>query len=150
AAQVALEAVSDFLVGRSRRVSKEFVAGQDHARRTEPTLQAVLVPECFPQRMQLAILAETLDRCDRAVVRLNRQAGARANGDAVEQPGAGSALAGVAAALGAGHATEIADEVDEEQPRLALPPVRAAVDRNADWHPHRITSHSRQLGRQVS
>ena len=69
-------------------------------------------------------------------VDLDREAGARLDGDAVEEHRAGAALARVAADLGAGHAAEIANEVHEQCARLDLAVETAAVDGNADADGH--------------
>ena len=54
AAQVAFQAVADLLGRGIGRVLQQFVGGEDHPRRAEPALQAVLVPERFLDRVQRA------------------------------------------------------------------------------------------------
>ena len=85
---------------------------------------------------------QPLDRRDRAAVDLNGEAGARSDGDAVEQHGARAALARVAADLGAGDAAEVANEMDEELPRFHIALVSTAVDGDADGNFHDVTSGS--------
>ena len=119
-AQVALEAVANLLGRRIRVGAQDLVRGEHHARRAEAALQAVLGPERVLQRGELAVgapdpsIVVTL-----GAVGLHREARARLHGDAIEQHRARAALAGVAADLRAGQAG-IAQEVDEEEPRLDL------------------------------
>jgi hypothetical protein len=110
---------------------------EDHPRRAETALQAVRIPEGLLQRVQRAAASrQTFDRRDRAAVGLHGQAGARSHGDAVEQDGAGAALARIAADLGAGDAPEVANEMHQKLPRLDVALKPAAVNSNADGDFH--------------
>ena len=85
------------------------------------------------QRRQLAVVArEALDGADRRAVGLDGEQHAALDRLAVELDGAGAAVAGVAADVGAGEVEVVAQEV-HEQPRgrdLAL--VGRAVDLDRD------------------
>ena len=105
--------------------------GEDHPRRAEAALQPVLRPERVLQRRELAVLRQSLDGGHARAVGLDRERGARLDGDAVHQHGAGAALAGITADLGAGQ-PGITEEVHEEEPRLDVPVVATTVDADAD------------------
>src|SRR5260221_13326415 len=52
AAQIARDTSPDFFLGRIGRRRKQRLRAQQHARRTEPALQAVLLEEALLQRVQ--------------------------------------------------------------------------------------------------
>ena len=85
----------------------------------KPHCRPCVLPERLLHRVQLAALGEPLDRGDRAAVGLD---GEHACTTSPRCPsrwiGAGAALARVAADLRAGQAEPVADEVDEQRPRL--------------------------------
>src|ERR671930_2012899 len=129
AAEVALEPAPDLLVGQPVAVrAEELDAGHDHPRRAEAALERMALPEGLLQRMQLAVVGETLDRRDLAAVGLDCEHGARLHGAAVEMDRAGAADRRVAADLRPGQAEVVAQEVDEQRPRLDLRLAPDAVD----------------------
>ncbi|MEA2591755.1 MAG: hypothetical protein QOD62_1586 [Actinomycetota bacterium] len=71
---------------------------------------------------------EALHGGDLAAGRLDGKQAAGLHRHPVEEDGAGAAGRGVAADLGAGEAQEVAQVVDEEQPRLNVRFYRLAVD----------------------
>src|SRR5579871_486144 len=95
----------------------------------------MLLPERFLHRMEVASLRESLDRGDLSALGLDGEHGARLDGAAVEEDGAGAALAGVAADVGTREAELLAQEAHEQLPRLdvglALHPVDGKLNRNA-------------------
>ena len=99
-------------------------------------LERVVLDERPLQRVQLAVLGESLDRdhlC--AVVRDGeRQAGVDAA--AIEQHGAGAALAVVAALLGAGEPELLAQHVEQGTARIHGERQRLAVDQQLNLGPH--------------
>src|SRR6185503_6326755 len=109
---------------------------KDHPGRAEAALQAVLRPERFLDGVELPVGSDPFDRCHRRPVGLRRQARARLDGDAVEQHGAGAALARVAANLGAGQIKRVAQEVNEQEPRLDRAIIAATVHGDADGKFH--------------
>src|SRR6185312_10824764 len=108
AAQVAVDALADLLLGRRRIVLQQVDRRHDHARRAEAALERVPVVERLLNRMQRAVRpGQALDRGDRAAVGLDREDRAALHGDAVEQDGAGTAVAGVAT----DHGPDLAERV---------------------------------------
>ena len=69
----------------------------DHAGRTEAALQAMLVPEGFLDRVQIAVCGESFNGEDVAAVRLDGEHGAGFDRLAVHHDGAGAANGGFAA-----------------------------------------------------
>ena len=92
----------------------------------------MLFPEAFLQRVELAVLGQTLDRGDLGAVGLDGEDGARLDAPPVDEHRAGAALAGVAADVCAGQVELLAQEVHEEQARLHLRLAHLAVDRHRD------------------
>jgi hypothetical protein len=78
----------------------------------------VLVPEAFLHRVQAAVRGKPLDGRDVGAVGLHREDGARLGAAAVDDHGAGAALARVAADVRAGEEQLLAEEVDQQQARL--------------------------------
>src|ERR671934_273475 len=129
AADVPLEPAPDLRLGQPVAVrAEELDAGHDHSRRAEAALERVALPERLLQRMQLAVARETLDRRDLAAVGQNRERGARLHREPVEVDRAGAANRRVAADLRPGEPEVVAEEVDEQRPRLDLRLVPDAVD----------------------
>src|SRR5437762_5383823 len=62
AADVAFDRVTDLLVGGIWRSRQEVYRDHDHARRAEPALQAVVLPEGGLHGMQVVTLGKALDR----------------------------------------------------------------------------------------
>src|SRR5215471_5411108 len=138
AAEVALEPVPDLALGRLGIALEELRRRHDHARRAEPALQPVLLPEALLDRVQLAVLGHALDGLHLDAVALHGEERARLHRLAVDVNGAGAALARVAADVGAGEARQLADVVHEQQARLDLVAVLRAVDGHRDSGFHRV------------
>src|SRR5262245_53366858 len=109
-------------------------AGHEHAGRAVAALKAVLRHETLLERVQLAVLLEPFHGRDLAPVRLDGEDRAGLDGPAVEQDGARAAVCGVTADVRAGQPEHVADQVDQQQPRLRLRFVLFAVDRHLDAH----------------
>ena len=124
---------------RSRRSTR----GHDHARRAESTLQAVLFPEGVLDRVKLAVRGEALDRVTLRAVGLHGEDGARLHRRAVQEDGAGAALARVAADVRAGETERVAQEMDEQQAGLDLALVNGAVDGDPRLRRHARSSFTR-------
>src|SRR5690606_37388963 len=120
AAEVALQPVANLLFGRIRVALEQVGRGHDHAGRAVAALQAVLLPEAFLDRVQLAVLGHALDRRDLSTISLDRQDGARLDRLAVQMDRAGAALAGVAANVRAGKPKVLAQEMNEQRPGLDI------------------------------
>jgi len=117
---------------RPRVLREQRVRGHQHAGRTEAALQAMLLPEALLQRVQRAARREALDRGDPRAVGLDREHRAALDRLAVEVNRARAAARGVTADVRAGQAELLADEVDEQEPRLDRVGPRLAVDRDGD------------------
>src|SRR5229473_521179 len=127
AAEVALEALANLVIGRVRVLLEQVGRGHDHSRGAVAALEPVLVPECLLQWMELAVLGHALDRGDVSTLGLDGEHRAALDRLAVDQDRAGAALTGVAADVGAGEAGFVADVMHEQEPRLDLVLVPAAV-----------------------
>ena len=134
---------ADLFVRRRGIVLQQLVRRHDHPGRAETALQPVLVPEGFLDRMQRAVAAQPFDGRNRAAVGLDGETGARPDGDSVEEDRARAALARVAADLRAGDASQIADEVHQQQAGFYVALISTAVDRQADRDFHGATSDAR-------
>src|SRR5262249_14192829 len=133
AAEVALEAEPDVLVGELPTATPDEVDRvHDHARRAEPALQAVVLPEGLLHRVQLAVLGHALDGGDGGAVRLDGQHRAGLHRAAVEVDRAGPALARVAPDLRPGEAEPVTQVVDEQGAWLDLRLPLDAVDGHRD------------------
>src|SRR2546425_1056963 len=139
-AEVAFQLVADLLLGGARIALEELGGRQDHARRAEAALQAMLLPEALLDRMEIAVLGEPFDGRDRRAVRLHREERARLHRLPVHEDGARAALARIAAHVRAGETHGLADVVNEQEPGLDLVTVRLAVDGHLDWQFHHSTS----------
>src|SRR4029077_20131066 len=103
--------------------------------RAEAALECVLLVEGLLHRVERVPVGEALDRGHLVPVDLDGEQRARLDRLAVEQDGAGAAGRRVAPDVGAGQAKLLAEEVDEELPRLDLGLVSSAVDGDRDL-PH--------------
>ena len=83
-------------------------------------------------RMQLVAIGEALDGQDVGAVKADRQRQAGIDAPAVDQHGAGAALAAVAALLGAGEVEPLAQQVEQGDARIDLQLVAVSVDGEGD------------------
>src|SRR3989440_2617338 len=132
AAQVAGQRPADVLLGGVGVLLEQRLGRHHHARRAEPALQPVLLPEAFLQRVQLAGGGQALDGADLVPVGLDSQHRAGLDRAPVDQHGAGAAVGGVAAHVGPGQAEPAADQVGQQKPRLHLGDLLLAVDCELD------------------
>ena len=98
----------------------------------------MLVPERLLDRVQLTILGHSLDRLKALALRLDGEHRAALDGLAVDEDRARAALAGVAADVCAGEPQVVAQVVHEQQARLNLVLVPAAVDGGGDLQLHAV------------
>src|SRR5262249_17095784 len=132
-AEVARDRDPHLLLGGVRIVAQEFEQGGQHAGRAEAALQAMVVAERFLKRGQLLVVRrDPLDREDLVPVRLHGEHQAGAGRLAVEQDGAGTAHAMLAAEMGAGEAERVTDEIRQREAHLGLGAVALAVDGQRD------------------
>src|SRR5487761_460390 len=132
AAQVAGQRPPHVFLGRVRVAVEQGLGGQHHARRAEPALEPVLLPETLLERVQLARRGQALHGGDLAAVDLHREHRAGLDRPAVDEHRAGTAVGRVAAPVRAGQPDAAADQVGEQQPRLDLRHLLLAVDRDPD------------------
>src|SRR5215475_13284088 len=92
---------------------------KNHAGRAEAALQAVHHAKAFLQCRQRAVgIGHALDGRDIRALRLHGEHGAALHAHAVDIDGAGAAMGGLAADMGAGHLQVLADEMHEQRARL--------------------------------
>src|SRR5262249_2858417 len=106
----------------------------DHAGRAVAALQAVLFPETFLHRVQLAIGCQPFNRRDLAAISLDGQARTGFKRATVHMDGTRPTLAGIAADVGAGQAEFLTQKMDKEHSRLDIALVARAVYGNAYFH----------------
>src|SRR4029077_15622155 len=124
-AKVALEALADFVLSRVWVLREQGGGGHAEARGAVAALKPVLVPEGLLQRMELTIPGHALDRCQLPALGLDREHRAALHRVAVDEDGARSALARVAADVSAGKAYDVPQVMHEQEARLG-PVLRAA------------------------
>ena len=102
--------------------------GHDHARRAVAALQCAHVPERLLQRVQLAVAREALDGRDLLAGEVADFPLARARRLAIDQDGAGAALAFAAAVLAAGQIEIVAQHAEQRALGVRLDRHGAAID----------------------
>src|SRR5215218_286645 len=107
---------------------------EDHARRAEPALEAVLLHEALLDRVELAVALHVLDRADYVAAGHGGEHGAGLDGLPVHQDHAGAAVARVAAPVRARQPQLVTQEVHEQQARLDLPHDLLTVDGHRYLH----------------
>ena len=132
AAQVARQREADLVLGGVRVLGEQRLRGEHHPRRAEAALEAVLLREPLLDRVQLARRTEPLDGGDLVAVGLDGEHRAALHRGAVHEDGAGTAVGGVAAGVGAGEPEPLAQQVREQQPRLDVGGTPFTVDGDRD------------------
>jgi hypothetical protein len=128
ATEVAVEGVANLVLRRFRIAYQQLMRGENHPRRTEATLQSVALPKGLLDRMKPISISQTFDGQNIASLRLHRQHRARFHRRAVQHHRASAANAGVAADMGASQPYDIAQKINQEQPRLHFVRLLDAVD----------------------
>jgi hypothetical protein len=93
----------------------------------KPALWSVVLYECSLQWIKLVTMCQALYGADFSPVGPHSQIAARIHGLAVEQDGAGSALAAIAADLRAGEAKVIAQEFGKSPTIFDVKPMLSAI-----------------------
>src|ERR1700759_90220 len=132
AAQVARYRPPDVFLGRVGVAVEQFLGRHHHARRAEPALEAVLLPEPLLEWVQLAGRRQALHGGDVTPVDLDGQHRAGLDGPAIDQHRAGPAVGRVAAAVRASQAGAAADQVGQQQPGLDLGHLPGPVEGEPD------------------
>src|ERR1041384_918855 len=133
-ADVAADGPPDLVLGGIRVALEQRVRDEHHARRAEPTLQAVLLVEARLDGRQASPACEAFDGGDGAPARLHCQLGAGLDRLAVDEHRAGAAARGVAPDVRAGEAQVGAQEVDQQHARLDVTRALGTVDGERDFH----------------
>src|SRR5437773_10476223 len=137
-AEIAFEAPADLVFGGVRVLRKQVRGRHDEPWRAVATLQSVLVPERLLDRVELAILGQALDRLQALALCLNGKHRAALHRLAVDEDRARAALARVASDVCAGEPQVVAQVMHEQQARLDLMLVPAAVDGSRDLQLHTV------------
>ena len=132
AAEIPGDGLADLGFAGVRIAFEQRGPGHEHAGRAEAALEAVLLLEALLQRGHAVGPREPLHGADLGPVGLHGQDGARLHGHAVHQHGAGAAVRGVAADVGAGEREVVADQVHQQEPRVDGGRVRFAVHGDVD------------------
>src|SRR2546426_6117760 len=132
ATEVPADPLPDLLVARVGVLAEEPSGLHDHARRAEPALQAVLIPERLLERVEVRAVGHPLDGADLGAARRHGEHRAGLGAAAVDQHRACPAVAGVAADVGPGQAERVAQEMDEQKAGLDLCLAGLAVHGESD------------------
>src|SRR5579862_4946987 len=129
-ADIAFETGPDLLLARVLVDAQEIDRAHHHAGRAEAALEGVVLAERRLHRVELVALGEAFDRHHARPVHLGRQHGAALCRIAVDMDDASTALAGVAADMGAGQTEMLAQELHQQGPCLDLAGFCLAVHRD--------------------
>src|SRR5215475_13587224 len=116
----------------------------------------MLLPESLLNRMELSILLQSLNCGDLAPICLDRKKSAGLDRLSIQMHRASAAVGGIAADMSPSQAEDVADAMDEEEPRLDLGFHVRAVDLDADlllphgYFPSRLRSRARFSARTVN
>src|ERR1700693_1925416 len=151
-AKIPAEAATDVFRTRMRVLIEKRLEGHDEPGCAETTLRSVVIDECLLNRVGGIALHQALERVDCPARRLDSQDRARIDRPVVEEHSAGSALATIAHALGAGDIKLIAERVEQGDARLKLQRMFLAIDGEFDGNfartinLYRLTSGLHHLG----
>jgi len=112
--KIAGQCSANLFFGRIRITLQKSVAGYDHSRGAVTALKSVVFEEGFLYRAQLTVLCQTFDRGEFTAIRLHREVETGFDDFAIEQHGAGAALADDAADVSASETDVLAQEVRQE------------------------------------
>ena len=116
-----------------RRLGQKCHEGHQHARRAEAALQAVLVAERLLKRMECAVGRRKSFDCDECrTVSLNGKHEARSRWHAIDDDGAGSAYAMLAAEMSPGQAEILTKKIAEVLSHFNVATVADTVDGQGD------------------
>ena len=136
AAEVAAERAADRLLVRVRVALEQVDGGHDDPGRAEAALEPVVLHERVLQRVPHAAPRQPLDGRDLRSFGLQGEHGAALHRPAVEEDGAGAALARVAPDVRSGEPEPVAQRMDEERASFHLERVPLAVDDELDGVRH--------------
>ncbi len=134
AAQIRLHVGADLLLRSDRVVVEQRLRPHHHAGDAVAALRRLLVEKGLLHRARLAAGAEALDRRDRAAVERGDRRQAGEHRLAVDDDGAGAALAEAAAELGAVQLEIVAQHVEQRRRRIDIERMRNTVDQKGELH----------------
>src|SRR5262245_60768104 len=151
AAEVAAHQLADFVAGPGLPLRDQAGRRADLSRRAIAALEGVVLDEGVLQGVQGAILGQPLDGRDMRAILHDGKRQAGIDAPAVDQDGASSALAMVAALLGTGQVEAVAQGVEQGRPGrdidLSLDSVDDQRDRNLGRHRNGCRGGPRRLAR---
>jgi hypothetical protein len=133
-AQHTVERLADVGIARPRVGVQERLGGEDDAVQAEAALRRLGIDERLLKRVRPLDGAEPLERGHLGIGNARQGRDARPHGAAVDDGGAGAALAEAAAKLGAVQLEVIAQHVEKRCGRVHLDRVGAAVYGEANRH----------------
>src|SRR5882672_1937831 len=117
-----------------RLCGEQRMCRRDHARRTEATLQSMMLAEARLQRREALILRQPFDSDDFAALGLHRQHKTAAHSLAIDQHRAGTANPVLAADMRTRQSQMMAQAIGERQARLDRNLDLTTVDLEASLH----------------
>ena len=128
AADVTFECTANFRFTRVRSLLQESNAGEDHSGSAITALHGVGLDEGFLQRMEAAVLRQPFDGGDFFARDLGHLRDAGAHRRAIDEHGAGSAVAFATAIFAAGEFQLVAEDPEQEAVGVQLEPVMRLID----------------------
>src|SRR5215831_7240774 len=135
-AEVSFKAMPDFLFGWARVPFEQLPRGYNHPWRAETALQSVLVPKSFLHGMQHSVPGNSFDGDEFSALGLNRKHRAGFDGLTVQRHGASATNGRLAADVRSREADDIAQVVNEQQPRLDFVRAALSIDGKGDRFLH--------------
>src|SRR5262245_2652641 len=128
AAEIAFEFLAYRFFGRSGMLGHQFERIHHHPRGAKAALQAMVFAKGRLHGVQSTISGDALDRHDTRTFQLGREHVARLGRAAVDVHGTRSALSGIAADVRAREPQALAQEFDQQRPRIHLRADGFSVD----------------------
>src|ERR1700733_376292 len=136
AAQITVETCPDLFVAGAGIALDDLFGGHDHAGRTKPALQAVLVPKGFLHGIQLVAGRDSFDGQHLRAVRLHCEHGAALDGFSVDVHGASAAQRCLASDMRARQTGHFAQVVNQQQARLDGVGALGSIEGESDGSGH--------------
>jgi hypothetical protein len=127
-ADIALQGAPDFRFAGVRSLFQKAHTGEDHSGSAIAALHSVGLDEGFLQRMEAAVFRQSLDGGDVFTRNLGDGRDAGAHGRAIDEHGAGSAMAFATAIFAAGKFQFVAEDPEQEAVGVELEPVMRLID----------------------
>src|SRR5437763_2488679 len=111
ATDITRQGAANLLLAWVRVVLQQLIGGHQEARRTEATLEAMLLPESLLERMHLPVASQAFHRHHLVTVGLHCKHQARAHALSIHQHGTGAAGTVFAAQIGSGQSQILAQHI---------------------------------------